>query len=43
MRWAGTGLVAAQSQFRRLKGCRQMASFVAALEGHDLHATKDVA
>jgi transposase-like protein len=43
MRWAGTGLAAAQSQFRRLKGCRQMAAFVATLEGRALQATKDVA
>ena len=43
MRWAGTGLATAQSPLRRLKGCRQMAAFVAALEGRALQATKDVA
>ena len=43
MRWAGTGLVTAQSQFRRVKGYKQMSTFIAALEGQDLQATKDVA
>lgn len=43
MRWAGTGLGKAQSQFRRLKKCRQMSTLVTALEGKDLQATKDVA
>ena len=43
MRWAGTGLVTAQSQFRRVKGYKQMSTFIAALEGQNLQATKDVA
>ena len=43
MRWAGTGLVTAQSQFRRVKGYKQMTTLIAALDSQDLQATKDVA
>ena len=43
LRWAGTGLVKAQSQFRRLKGYRQMGALVAALEADPLQSTKVVA
>ena len=43
MRWAGTGLVRAQSRFRRLKGYKQMSTLVASLESQDLKATTEVA
>ena len=43
LRWVGTGLVKAQSQFRRLKGYRQMGALVAALESDPLQSTKVVA
>ena len=37
LRWAAAGMLAAQSQFRRVKGFRQLPQLAAALE----HATAD--
>ncbi len=43
LRWAGTGLIKARSQFGRLKGYRPMGALVAALESDPLKSTKVVA
>ena len=43
LRWMGTGLVKAESQFRRVKGHRQMPQLVTALENLSLSEGKDVA
>ena len=43
LRWMGAGLVKAESQFRKVKGHRQMSQLVTALENLSLSETKDVA
>ena len=43
LRWAGTGLVKAEAQFRRVRGHKQMKLLVAALENESLSEGKDVA
>ncbi len=43
LRWMGTGLIKAETQFRRVKGYKQMRLLVAALEDRSLSEGKDVA
>ena len=43
LRWMGAGLAKAESQFRKVKGHRQMSQLVTALENLSLSETKDVA
>lgn len=43
LRWVGSGLVTAESQFRRVKGHAAMPQLVAALESLSLNESKDVA
>ena len=43
LRWMGTGLVKAETQFRRVKGHKQMPQLVTALENLSLSKDKDVA
>jgi transposase-like protein len=43
LRWVGSGLVKAESQFRRVKGHAAMPNLVAALESLSLNESKEVA
>lgn len=43
LRWAGSGLVRAEQQFRRVKGHEKMAQLITALENVSLNDSKDVA
>ena len=43
LRWVGTGLVKAESQFRRVRGYKAMPQLVAALENESVSDGKDVA
>ena len=43
MRWVGSGLVRAESRFRRVRGYRAIPKLVAALETLSLTDTKEVA
>jgi len=43
LRWVGSGLVKAESQFRRVKGHAAMPQLVAAIESMSLNESKDVA
>lgn len=43
LRWAGSGLVRAEQQFRRVKGHQQIPQLITALENVSLNNSKDVA
>lgn len=43
LRWAGSGLVRAESQFRRVKGCKALPELLSALDDDNLQATREVA
>ena len=43
MRWMGSGMVRAESQFRRVKGHGQIPALIAALENVSLRESKSVA
>ena len=43
LRWAGSGLVRAEQQFRRVKGHEKIAQLITALENVSLNKSKDVA
>ena len=43
LRWAGSGLVRAEQQFRRVKGHEQIPQLISALENVSLNNSKDVA
>jgi len=43
LRWAGTGLLKAEAQFRRVRGHKPMEMLVTALENDSLSEGKDVA